>query len=293
MKNRRPCREIRDSETSEADDAAMYHYLRTISQTPLLTATEERALGRRIQAGDLSARHQMMTANLRLVIHIAKRYRLRDLPFHDLIAEGNLGLIRATDKFDPDKGFRFSTYAAGWIQDFIERALMIQTRTVHLPVNVQKTQKAILRKTSDLQRDLQRAPTAEEVADALEQSVATIRRCLEKGGQTVPLDPFGDPESVHDLITAYAATVADMVTDMAERDLHRKLHGWIADLPARHRQVVIQRFGLHDGEARTLEEVGIPLGIPRDRARQIEREALHILRARLTSERLDPETCFG
>lgn len=275
------------------DEAALRYYLRTIRRMPLLTANEEWALGRRIQAGDPAARHHLMTANLRLVIHVAKRYHQRDLPFSDLIAEGNLGLIRAVDKFDPDKGFRFSTYAAGWIQDFMERAVMIQTRTVHLPVNIQKAQKAIRRQGEALQRDLQRAPSPEEVADALHQSVATIRQWLEKGGQTVPLDTLGDPESMHALIAASAAPVTDMATDIAERDLHRKLHDWIADLPERHRQVVVRRFGLHDGEAHTLEEVGISQGIHRDRVRQIERDALHILRERLTSEHLDPEKCFG
>lgn len=279
-------------EPSETD--ITQYYLRETGRTPLLTAAQESVLGHRVQAGDLSARDTLITCNLRLVIHLARRHIHRGLPLLDLIEEGNLGLIRAVDKFDPDKGFRFSTYATWWIREFIERALMTQTRMVHLPVNIQKEQKAIGRMTWDLKKDLQREPTHEEVATALNQAPESVRQCLEKGGQVVHLDSLGDQEAIHYFIEAFLGRPDDPTeTAMMARDLCRNLHRWLNDLPERHRQILCWRFGLQGDEAATLEDIGARLGIPRERVRKMQREALCMLRERLEEEQLNAESLFG
>lgn len=279
-------------EVPETDIAL--HYLRETGRIPLLTAAQESIMGYRVQAGDFSARDTLITSNLRLVIHLAQRYVHRGLPLLDLIEEGNLGLIRAVDKFDPNKGFRFSTYATWWIREFIERSLMIQTRIVHLPVNIQKEQKAIWRMTWDLKKGLQREPTHEEVAIALNQAPESVRQCLEKGGQVVYLDNFGDQEAVHHFIEALLDRTDDPTeTASMEHDLYRKLYQLLDDLPERHRRIVCWRFGFCDDEAETLEDIGERLGIPRERVRKTQMEALRMLRDRLEIEQLNEESLFS
>lgn len=284
-------RQERDA-ASETD--ITQYYLREAGRTPLLTAAQESVLGYRVQAGDLSARETLITCNLRLVIHLARRHAHRGLPLLDLIEEGNLGLIRAVDKFDPHKGFRFSTYATWWIREFIERSLMTQTRIVHLPVNIQKVQKAVWRMTWDLKKDLQREPTHEEVAIALNQTPESVRQCLEKGGQVVHFDDLGGQEDVHHLLEVFLGMADDPTeTAIMTRDLCRKLHQWLKHLPERHRQILCWRFGLHGDETATLEDVGTRLGIPRERVRKMQEEALRMLRDHLEKEQLNAESLFG
>ncbi len=269
-------------------------YLREIGHNPLLTAEQEITLGRRVQAGDAAARCTMIESNLRLVVKLARRYINRGLPLLDLIEEGNLGLIRAVEKFDPEKGFRFSTYATWWIRQNIERALMNQTRTIRLPIHVMKELSTVLRAARCLGQTLQRDPTPEEVAVALDRPVEEIRGCLENDGRVSSLDvPHG-----HDSDRPLAEVIADHANPgveaaFADRDLSLQVHQWIRSMSEKHRQVLFWRFGLDGTDGATLEEVGNRLGITRERVRQIQVEALLALRHRIEEEGLTTESLFG
>ncbi|MFA7495604.1 MAG: RNA polymerase sigma factor RpoS [Acidithiobacillus sp.] len=269
-------------------------YLREIGHNPLLTAEQEIALGRRVQAGDAAARCTMIECNLRLVVKLARRYINRGLPLLDLIEEGNLGLIRAVEKFDPERGFRFSTYATWWIRQNIERALMNQTRTIRLPIHVMKELSSVLRAARCLGQTLQRDPTPEEVALALDRPVDEIRSCLENDGHVTSLDVPHGRESDHPLSDIIAdSSSAGIEADFADRDLSVQVHQWIGKMSEKHRQVLFWRFGLDGTDGATLEEVGHRLGITRERVRQIQVEALLVLRQRIEEEGLTPESLFS
>ncbi len=268
-------------------------YLREIGHSPLLTAAEEIALGQRVQAGEAAARTIMIESNLRLVVRIARRYINRGLPLLDLIEEGNLGLIRAVEKFDPERGFRFSTYATWWIRQNIERAIMNQTRTVRLPIHVMKELSACLRAARCLGQRLQRVPSAEEVAEVMERPVADVRDCMELDGRVSSLEaPMGrdGDQSLADMLAD--ADSCGPESTLADKDLNHQLRVWIAALGEKHRLVLQWRFGLDGGESATLEEVGARMGVTRERVRQIQVEALFALRHRLESEGLSAEFLF-
>ncbi|MEY2342948.1 RNA polymerase sigma factor RpoS [Acidithiobacillus sp. IBUN Pt1247-S3] len=269
-------------------------YLQEIGHNPLLTAEEEITLGRLVQRGDAKARQRMIECNLRLVVRLSRRYINRGLPLLDLIEEGNLGLIHAVGKFDPEKGFRFSTYATWWIRQNIERALMNQTRTIRLPIHVMKEISSILRTARCLEQKLQRDPTPEEVAAALERPVEQVRQCLDLDGRVTSLDSGGGRDEDHGL--------ADIVHDpevpgpedrFAESDLTQRIHGWIASLEEKQRLVLFWRFGLDGNDGATLEDVGGRLGLTRERVRQIQVESLLLLRRRIEAEGLDPFNLFA
>ncbi|MBU2720526.1 RNA polymerase sigma factor RpoS [Acidithiobacillus ferridurans] len=269
-------------------------YLREIGHSPLLTAEQEVTLGRLVQAGDQAARCTMIESNLRLVVKVARHYLNRGLPLLDLIEEGNLGLIRAVEKFDPERGFRFSTYATWWIRQNIERALMNQTRTIRLPIHVMKELSAVLRATRCLAQTLQRDPTPEEVAEALDRSVDAVRDCLEMDGRVTSLDmPYGrgSDRSLADLVADTNAVGVEQ--RLENQSLSRQVHQWIANMAEKHRLVLLWRFGLDGTDGATLEEVGSRLGITRERVRQIQVEALLVLRQRIEAEGLAPEGLFG
>ncbi|MBU2810893.1 RNA polymerase sigma factor RpoS [Acidithiobacillus thiooxidans] len=287
--------EIAEEDYGEAPDwDATRCYLREIGHNPLLTAEQEISLGRLVQVGDAAARSTMIESNLRLVVKLARRYIHRGLPLLDLIEEGNLGLIRAVEKFDPEKGFRFSTYATWWIRQNIERALMNQTRTIRLPIHVMKELSSVLRAARCLGQTLQRDPTAEEVAAAMDRPVDEIRGCLENDGKVTSLDVPHGRESERPL----ADVIADMANPgveaaFAEQDLSLQIHQWIGSMSEKHRQVLFWRFGLDGTEGATLEDVGNRLGITRERVRQIQVEALLALRHRIEEEGLTTESLFG
>ena len=262
-------------------------YLKEIGRVPLLTAEEEVALAKRMQDGDEMAQKRLAEANLRLVVSIAKKYVGRGMPFLDLIQEGNMGLMKAVDKFDYTKGYKFSTYATWWIRQAITRGIADTGRTIRVPVHMVETINKTLRMTRQLLQELGREPTPEEVAEKLGVPASRVREVLKISRDPVSLDtPIGEEDDSHlgDFIEDDTAlSPADSATfSMLKEELSNALES----LTERERQVVKLRFGLEDGRARTLEEVGREFNVTRERIRQIEAKALRKLRHPSRSKRL-------
>ena len=262
-------------------------YLKEIGNVPLLTTEQEVELAKRVEAGDEEAKKQLTEANLRLVVSIAKKYVGRGMPFLDLIQEGNMGLMKAVDKFDYTKGYKFSTYATWWIRQAITRGIADTGRTIRVPVHMVETINKTLRMTRTLLQELGREPTPEEVAERLNVSVSRVREVLKISRDPVSLDtPIGEEEDSHlgDFIEDDSAlSPADSA---AFSMLRAELATALESLTDRERQVVKLRFGLEDGRARTLEEVGKEFNVTRERIRQIEAKALRKLRHPSRSKRL-------
>ena len=260
-------------------------YLKEIGKVPLLSAEVE--LAKRVEAGDEEAKKQLTEANLRLVVSIAKKYVGRGMPFLDLIQEGNMGLMKAVDKFDYTKGYKFSTYATWWIRQAITRGIADTGRTIRVPVHMVETINKTLRMTRTLLQELGREPTPEEVAERLNVSVSRVREVLKISRDPVSLDtPIGEEDDSHlgDFIEDDSAlSPADSA---AFSMLRAELATALESLTDRERQVVKLRFGLEDGRARTLEEVGKEFNVTRERIRQIEAKALRKLRHPSRSKRL-------
>ena len=262
-------------------------YLKEIGNVPLLTTEQEVELAKRVEAGDEEAKKQLTEANLRLVVSIAKKYVGRGMPFLDLIQEGNMGLMKAVDKFDYTKGYKFSTYATWWIRQAITRGIADTGRTIRVPVHMVETINNTLRMTRTLLQELGREPTPEEVAERLNVSVSRVREVLKISRDPVSLDtPIGEEDDSHlgDFIEDDSAlSPADSA---AFSMLRAELATALESLTDRERQVVKLRFGLEDGRARTLEEVGKEFNVTRERIRQIEAKALRKLRHPSRSKRL-------
>ena len=265
-------------------------YLSQVGFRTLLTAEQEVELGRKIAKGDDDARCLMIESNLRLVVKIARRYTNRGLPLLDLIEEGNLGLIHAVGKFDPERGFRFSTYATWWIRQNIERAIMNQTRTIRLPIHVIKEINIYLRVARRLSQSLDREAGAEEIAAVLDKPQADVERMLGLNERIASVDKPMAPDSDNSLL--------DSIPDEAMREPSAQLHAaelrlvvarWLGQLTEKQRQVVMRRFGLNGHERATLEDVGQQIGVTRERVRQIQLDALKRLRQILEAEGLDEE----
>jgi RNA polymerase nonessential primary-like sigma factor len=276
---------------SDASLDATQLYLNEIGYVPLLTADEEKYYARLTQKGDESARKRMIESNLRLVVKIARRYLHRGMTLLDLIEEGNLGLMRAVEKFDPERGFRFSTYATWWIRQTIERAIMNQARTIRLPIHVVKDLNVCLRAARELTQQLDHEPSTREIASKLEKTPAEVARLLglneRVGSVDVPLGPDSDASMVD--------TIADDVgrdpSEQLQDDLvHDSIALWLNQLTEKQREVVSRRFGLLGHDSCTLEEVGQEIGLTRERVRQIQVEALRRLRRVLEREGLSAET---
>jgi RNA polymerase nonessential primary-like sigma factor len=261
-------------------------YLNEIGATPLLKPAEELMLARATRAGDFTARQRMIEANLRLVVSIAKHYQHRGIPLDDLIEEGNLGLIHALEKFDPERGFRFSTYATWWVRQNVERAIMNQSRTVRLPVHVVKELNAVLQALRKLGVEAGEAESAlESVAKLLHKPVAEIRHLLTFNERTASLDaPLDiDPDlTVSDAIADERAIDPEAAVEQIE--IERHIAEWVGELSDRHRRVVETRYGLNGRDVATLETLARELGITRERVRQLQMEALARLRQRLARE---------
>ena len=262
-------------------------YLKEIGNVPLLTTEQEVELAKRVEAGDEEAKKQLTEANLRLVVSIAKKYVGRGMPFLDLIQEGNMGLMKAVDKVDYTKGYKFSTYATWWIRQAITRGIADTGRTIRVPVHMVETINKTLRMTRTLLQELGREPTPEEVAERLNVSVSRVREVLKISRDPVSLDtPIGEEDDSHlgDFIEDDSAlSPADSA---AFSMLRAELATALESLTDRERQVVKLRFGLEDGRARTLEEVGKEFNVTRERIRQIEAKALRKLRHPSRSKRL-------
>lgn len=260
-------------------------YLSEIGFSPLLTAEEEVYYARRAQRGDEAARQRMIESNLRLVVKIARRYLNRGLALLDLIEEGNLGLIRAVEKFDPERGFRFSTYATWWIRQTIERALMNQTRTVRLPIHVVKEINVYLRAARQLAQKLDHEPTAEEIAELLDKPIEDVKRMLGLNERIASVDSPIGRDSDRSLLDAIPdENNPDPSELLAESDVQENLDYWLSQLNDKQRDVVERRFGLRGRKVCTLEEVGNEIGVTRERVRQIQMDALKRLREILESE---------
>ena len=262
-------------------------YLKEIGNVPLLTSEQEVELAKRVEAGDEEAKKALTEANLRLVVSIAKKYVGRGMPFLDLIQEGNMGLMKAVDKFDYTKGYKFSTYATWWIRQAITRGIADTGRTIRVPVHMVETINKTLRMTRQLLQELGREPTPEEVAERLSVPVSRVREVLKISRDPVSLDtPIGEEDDSHlgDFIEDDTAlSPADSATFSMLRE---ELANALESLTERERQVVKLRFGLDDGRARTLEEVGREFNVTRERIRQIEAKALRKLRHPSRSKRL-------
>lgn len=269
-------------------------YLNEIGASPLLTAEEEVYYGRLALRGDEAARARMIESNLRLVVKIARRYLNRGLAFLDLIEEGNLGLIRAVEKFDPERGFRFSTYATWWIRQTIERALMNQTRTIRLPIHVIKEINQCLRAARQLTQTLDYEPSAEEIAYVLDRPVEDIRRMLGLNEGTASVDvPIGQDGDRILLDSIPDENSREPLAQLQEDDILQHLDSWLDHLPEKQRAVVERRFGLRGHERATLEQVGREIGVTRERVRQIQIDALKRLREVMERSGYSQETLFG
>lgn len=254
-------------------------YLNEIGFSPLLTAEEEVYYSRLALRGNEAARKRMIESNLRLVVKIARRYINRGLSLLDLIEEGNLGLIRAVEKFDPERGFRFSTYATWWIRQTIERAIMNQTRTIRLPIHVVKELNVYLRASRELAQKLDHEPSAEEIAQLVDKPVEDVERMLGLNERVGSVDtPVGGGSDKSLLDTIADQDTVDPETLLQNSNISGNLNKWLDMLPDKHADVLSRRFGLRGHEISTLEQVGQEIGLTRERVRQIQVEALRKLR---------------
>lgn len=262
-------------------------YLKEIGNVPLLTTEQEVELAKRVEAGDEEAKKQLTEANLRLVVSIAKKYVGRGMPFLDLIQEGNMGLMKAVDKFDYTKGYKFSTYATWWIRQAITRAIADQARTIRIPVHMVETINKLIRVSRQLLQELGREPLPEEIAKELDMPVERVREILKISQEPVSLEtPIGEEEDSH---------LGDFIQDdnvpvpaeaAAQTLLKEQLDEVLDTLTEREQKVLRLRFGMNDGRARTLEEVGKEFDVTRERIRQIEAKALRKLRHPSRSRKL-------
>ncbi len=266
-------------------------YLNEIGFSPLLSAEEEVYFSRKALKGDEASRKRMIESNLRLVVKIARRYMNRGLALLDLIEEGNLGLIRAVEKFDPEKGFRFSTYATWWIRQTIERALMNQTRTVRLPIHVVKEINIYLRAARKLSQKLDREPSPEDVAEMLDQPIDVVKRMLGLNERITSVDapsPYDSEKTLLDTLPDEHNLDPSLL--LQNSDVKEHIDTWLSLLSDKQCAVVERRFGLHGSEVSTLEEIGNELGVTRERVRQIQIEAIKRLRQILQREGFSLDT---
>jgi RNA polymerase nonessential primary-like sigma factor len=292
------------AQESEADDlaSAILHepqvdvtqlYLNEIGQSPLLTAKEEIELARRTRLGDFEARQTMIERNLRLVVNIAKHYANRGLTLLDLVEEGNLGLIHALEKFDPERGFRFSTYATWWIRQNIERAIMNQSRTIRLPVHVIKELNIYLRALRHLETHGVADPTSDDIAALTGHSVNDVRRIMQLNERVTSLDAPLDIDPSLSLGEAIADDNAHLPEDALQlEEVGRHVHEWMTQLNDKQRWVIERRFGLNGQESCTLEDLALELKVTRERVRQIQMESLRILRQMLRHRGVSRDELF-
>jgi len=277
-----------DPQTQQLDSVQLY--FNEIGFHPLLSAEEEVHYSRLALQGDEAARERMIVSNLRLVVKIAKRYYPRGLTLLDLIEEGNLGLIRAVEKFDPELGYRFSTYATWWIRQTIERALMNQSRTVRLPIHIVKELNLYLRTARELMQELDQEPSLEAIAEKLDRPVEQVKKILRLNERSVSMDmPLHADSSTPFVDTVADRPLANPAVFFKETNLAECVDTWLDDLSDVQKTVLILRFGLRGEDPATLEEVGKEIGLTRERVRQIQIEALQRMREILATQGLGEE----
>jgi len=287
-----------DASVSAADKREEYAaadvtqtYLNEIGAWALLSADEERDVARRVRAGDFAARQEMVERNLRLVVSIARHYTNRGLPLLDLIEEGNLGLMHALNKFDPERGFRFSTYASWWIRQSVERAVLNQGRLVRLPVHLVREINAIQRLRRQFSVAHAREPGLDELANLSGRSVDELKTLMQRGEQVLSLDQPLELGSPHSLLEMVPDTQGDDPHEsFANTESIRLLMAWVDMLPERQRQVIERRYGLRGGEPETLEAIAADLKLTRERVRQIQSEGLIRLQGIVRGRRLTPDS---
>ncbi|MDY0398631.1 MAG: sigma-70 family RNA polymerase sigma factor [Desulfuromonas thiophila] len=275
---------IDEPQRESGGDDAIKCYLNDIQRSYLLTAEEERELAQRVEEGDEQARARMIECNLRLVVKIAKRYMNRGLPFLDLIEEGNMGLIKAVERFRVEKQCRFSTYATWWIRQSIERALINQSRTIRLPVHVADHVNRMLKTSKEILKTTNREPTDEEIAEAMDGSVEQVQQLQQLLRKTYSIEhPLGDNNySLMD--TLEDATAIDPLQLLEDRDRYEFVQKWLAGLKKNERDILMLRFGLEDREPETLDTIGKRYGVTRERIRQIEAKSIEKLRRMMQDE---------
>lgn len=259
-------------------------YLKEIGITPLLSKEEEVFYGRLARKGDEAARKRMIESNLRLVVRIARRYMRSGLAILDLIEEGNLGLIHAVEKFDPERGFRFSTYSAWWIQQTIERAIMCQTRTIRLPVHMVKKLNGCLKVTRNLTKNLDHEPSVEEIATAWGRTTEEVEHMLCINEKVVSIDTPISEEINKPLLDTIRGERDDPLEFLNHTKLKQNVESWLSLLNHKQRSVVERRFGLSGYDPMTLDQTGVEIGLTRERVRQLQSEALKILRAQIENK---------
>jgi len=285
---------IKEDLNSKKSLDATQLYLNEIGFSPLLSAEEEVFYSRLALKGDEAGRKRMIESNLRLVVKISRRYVNRGLTLLDLIEEGNLGLIRAVEKFDPERGFRFSTYATWWIRQTIERGLMNQTRTIRLPIHVVKELNVYLRAARELTQKLDHEPSAEDIAEMLDRPVENVKRMFKLNERVTSIDaPMGGESERTMVENITGENITDPSELLQNSNLHGNLTDWLGELTEKQREVIARRFGLLGYEMSTLEEVGREIGLTRERVRQIQVEALKRLRSVMEKEGLSSEVLFS
>lgn len=283
--------ELKHSRVGDLD--ATRSYLNGLRRSTLLSAEQEKLYGLRVLQGDEEARRIMIESNLRLVVTISRRYQNRGLPLLDIINEGNLGLIRAVEKFDPNKGFRFSTYATWWIRQTIERALMSQTRTIRLPIHIVKEMNAYLRAQRQLANKHDCEPSTEEIAAHLGKPVGKVEKILKLNERVASIDVPGNG-GLDKPLSEFIANDShpDYEEQLTSDGIRHSIAGWVMELPERQREVICRRYGLCGHEEGTLEEVANELGLTRERIRQIQLDGLKRLKEILCQQGYSFEEIF-
>lgn len=279
------------SNGSSIDSASIY--LREIGYVPLLSAEEEVYFSRLARDGDEASRQRMIESNLRLVVKIARRYVNRGLNLLDLVEEGNLGLIRAVEKFDPELGFRFSTYATWWIRQNVERALMNQTRTIRLPVHVVKELNQCVRATRELSQTLDHIPTAQDIADKLDKTPEQVLKLLRFNERVGSVDVLIGDDAKTLVDTIADEHISDPEELSGDDDLAATLDKLVAELTPKQQEIICRRFGLRNYDVSTLEEVGKAVGLTRERVRQIQIEILAQLQSTMKKLGIESDMLFG